>query len=62
MWIGILILGFAVALAFANGANDNSKGVATLIGGGLLSREQAILYAGAATLLADSTILRKWLH
>jgi len=53
MWIGILILGFAVALAFANGANDNSKGVATLIGGGLLSRKQAILYAGAATLLGS---------
>ena len=53
MWIGILIVMFAVALAFANGANDNSKGVATLIGGGLLSRKKAILYAGAATLLGS---------
>lgn len=32
MWIGILIVVFAIGLAFANGANDKSKGVATLIG------------------------------
>jgi PiT family inorganic phosphate transporter len=51
--IGLLIVVFAVALAFANGANDNSKGVATLIGGGLLSGKKAILYAGAATLLGS---------
>ena len=51
--IGLLIVVFAVALAFANGANDNSKGVATLIGGGLLSSRKAILYAGAATLLGS---------
>ncbi len=53
MWIGILIMVFAVALAFANGANDNSKGVATLIGSGLLPEKKAILYAGAATLLGS---------
>jgi PiT family inorganic phosphate transporter len=53
MWIAVLIVAFAVALAFANGANDNSKGVATLIGGGLLSGKKAILYAGAATLLGS---------
>jgi len=53
MWIGILIVVFAVALAFANGANGNSKGVATLIGGGLLPGRKAILYAGAATLLGS---------
>jgi len=53
MWIGIMIMAFAIALAFANGANDNSKGVATLIGGGLLSKKRAILYAGAATLLGS---------
>jgi PiT family inorganic phosphate transporter len=51
--VGIVIIVFAVALAFANGANDNSKGVATLIGGGLLSGKKAILYAGAATLLGS---------
>lgn len=59
MWIGILIMFFAVALAFANGANDNSKGVATLIGGGLLKTKNAILYAGAATLLGSVTAI--WL-
>jgi PiT family inorganic phosphate transporter len=53
MWIGLWIAVFAFALAFANGANDNSKGVATLIGGGLLSSKKAILYAGAATLLGS---------
>ncbi len=53
MEIGLLIIAFAFALAFANGANDNSKGVATLIGGGLLSSKKAILYAGAATLLGS---------
>jgi PiT family inorganic phosphate transporter len=42
-----------MTLAFANGANDNSKGVATLIGGGLLSGRKAILYAGVATLLGS---------
>ena len=59
MWIGILIVVFAVALAFANGANDNSKGVATLIGGGLLSTKKAILYAGVATLLGSAAAI--WL-
>lgn len=39
------------ALAFANGANDNFKGVATLWGGGDLSYRQAWFVANAATLL-----------
>ena len=51
--IGLVIIVFAVALAFANGANDNSKGVATLIGGGLFPSKKAIIYAGAATLLGS---------
>jgi PiT family inorganic phosphate transporter len=44
---------FAVvaALAFANGANDNFKGVATLWGGGDLTYKQAWLVANGATLL-----------
>ncbi|MDF1811878.1 MAG: inorganic phosphate transporter [Verrucomicrobiales bacterium] len=53
MLIGILIVVFAFALAFANGANDNSKGVATLIGGGILSSKRAVLFAGLATLLGS---------
>ena len=38
-------------LAFANGANDNFKGVATLWGGGDLNYRQAWFVANAATLL-----------
>lgn len=38
-------------LAFANGANDNFKGVATLWGGGDLSYRQAWIVANGATLL-----------
>jgi len=38
-------------LAFANGANDNFKGVATLWGGGDLSYRQAWFVANGATLL-----------
>ncbi len=39
----------ALALAFVNGANDNSKGVATLFGSGVLNRHQALGLASAAT-------------
>ncbi|TAN37293.1 MAG: inorganic phosphate transporter [Verrucomicrobia bacterium] len=59
MWIGLLIVAFAIVLAFANGANDNSKGVATLIGSGLMPERKAVLYAGAATLLGSAAAV--WL-
>ena len=36
MTITLAVLSAAVALAFANGANDNFKGVATLHGSGRL--------------------------
>ncbi|HVS16121.1 MAG TPA: inorganic phosphate transporter [Thermoanaerobaculia bacterium] len=48
-----IVLGIALAtlaLAFANGANDNAKGVATLIGAGRLQPRTAVRYATAATL------------
>jgi PiT family inorganic phosphate transporter len=45
------------ALALANGANDNVKGVATLIGAGRLSRRAGILYATVATLLGSAATL-----
>jgi PiT family inorganic phosphate transporter len=50
--LGLDILFFAVvaSLAFANGANDNFKGVATLWGGGDLTYRQAWFVANAATL------------
>ncbi len=44
---------FALMLAYANGANDNSKGVATLIGGGVLARRPAIFFAAVTTLLGS---------
>lgn len=43
LWITVLLL------AFANGANDNAKGVATLRGSGLASETAAILWGTAWT-------------
>lgn len=40
----------ALALAFANGANDVSKGIATLTGGGLASPARAVLWGALWTL------------
>ena len=40
----------AVAVAFANGANDNSKGVATLLGAGIMGQRRAIAWATVTTL------------
>ena len=42
-----------VALAYANGANDNFKGVATLYGSGTLTFRRAIVLATAATALGS---------
>ena len=47
----ILFFIVVAALAFANGANDNFKGVATLWGGGDLTYRQAWFVANGATLL-----------
>lgn len=46
-----LFFGVVALLAFANGANDNFKGVATLWGGGDLTYRQAWWVANGATLL-----------
>lgn len=45
----ILVLGLAALLAFANGANDNSKGVATLVGYGAASPQRALVWAAVTT-------------
>jgi len=45
----ILVLAFAALLAFANGANDNSKGVATLVGYGAASPRTALAWAAVST-------------
>jgi len=47
----ILFFAVVAALAFANGANDNFKGVATLWGGADLSYRQSWFVANAATLV-----------
>ena len=49
MAAGFLLIAVLV-LAFANGANDNFKGVATLHGSGRLGYRPALLWATAATL------------
>ena len=46
-------------LAFANGANDNFKGVATLFGGGTASFRQALAWATLTTALGS--LLAVWL-
>src|SRR3954464_12325309 len=47
MIIALLVL--IALLAYANGANDNSKGVATLVGYGAASPTQGLLYATITT-------------
>src|SRR5258706_16377050 len=48
--ITILIVLATVFLAYANGANDNFKGVATLYGSGTTSYRRALAWATVATL------------
>ena len=50
-----LILLAAVALAYANGANDNFKGVATLFGSGTTNYRRALAWATVTTLLGSLT-------
>jgi PiT family inorganic phosphate transporter len=44
----------AVALAFWNGANDNGKGVASLLAYGAATPRRALAWAGATTALGSS--------
>ncbi|MBI2061897.1 MAG: inorganic phosphate transporter [Nitrospirae bacterium] len=46
--IGLIVV--AMLVAFANGANDNFKGVATLVGSGTANYRRALTWATAATL------------
>jgi PiT family inorganic phosphate transporter len=48
-----------VLLAFANGANDNSKGVATIVGSGLAGFREAISWATVTTFAGSLTAM--WL-
>jgi len=49
--VAILITG--ITLAYANGANDNFKGVATLLGSGTTDRRRALIWATVTTLLGS---------
>jgi inorganic phosphate transporter, PiT family len=55
----VLLICAVAFLAFANGANDNFKGVATLWGAGLSSYRQAITWATGFTFLGSMTAI--WL-
>ena len=63
----LLISVLVLALAWANGANDVAKGVATLTGGGVTSARRAILWGtlctmlgGLAALAAVTVWLSRW--
>lgn len=49
-----LLLVLVALLAYANGSNDNSKGVATLVGYGAASARGALLYAALTTALGGA--------
>ncbi len=59
-----LLLAFSCValLAYANGANDNFKGVATLFGSGVADYRKALNWATAATLAGSiAGIFAAWL-
>lgn len=51
--IWVVVIAAVVCLAFANGANDNFKGVASLRGSGTASYRVALIWATATTLLGS---------
>ncbi len=56
MTLAIILLA-VIALAYANGANDNFKGVATLFGSGTTAYRGALLWATITTLLGSLTAI-----
>lgn len=55
MFVGIILLIAAVFLAYANGANDNIKGVATLIGSQTLNYKKALIWATVTQIAGSIT-------
>jgi inorganic phosphate transporter, PiT family len=53
---GLLLLA-ALFVAFANGANDNAKGIATLVGSGMAPMEPALRWANLATFLGAAAAI-----
>lgn len=56
LW-AILILGATMFVAYANGANDNFKGVATLLGSGTTDYPKALWWATVTTFAGSMTAL-----
>src|SRR3954469_18656696 len=54
----VLLVCLVAALAFANGSNDNGKGVATLVGFGAARPRAALLYATVATAIGGVVSFR----
>lgn len=54
-----VLLLFVCVLAFANGANDNCKGVATLVGFGAAKPRQALIWAAVTT--ACGAVVSYWI-
>lgn len=57
MMLTIILLA-VFCLAYANGANDNFKGVATLFGSGLTNYHRALVWATVTTVLGSVTAVR----
>jgi PiT family inorganic phosphate transporter len=55
--MAFLLVALTLGVAFANGANDVSKGVATLVGAGLAGERRAILWGAAWTVLGVAAAL-----
>src|SRR5205809_656119 len=53
----IIVLIAIFVLAYANGANDNFKGVATLFGSGTTNYRRALVWATLATFLGSVTAI-----
>ena len=53
----LAVVAICLLLAYANGANDNFKGVATLLGSGTASYRPALLWATVTTALGSLTAL-----
>lgn len=52
--MALVLLVLVALLAYANGANDNGKGVATLVGFGTATARQALVYAALTTAIGAS--------
>ena len=53
----MIVVVAAICVAYANGANDNFKGVATLFGSGTTNYKRALAWATGTTILGSATAL-----